>query len=156
MQIEIETVLNRGAVDLGDEPAGPRQCSAVKPDPLADRDKLVRRLARLLAATAADVEAELVRERRQAALERADDAGGDAGRMPVHAHHRAERLEPERMGEPAQQLVPAIVMDDRFADHRAEPRHPLGEPARDTSAMEGQVGASGTMSHEETAFRATI
>ncbi len=40
-------------------------------------------------------------ERRQPPLQRADHRRGDAARMPVHAHHGAERLEPERIGEPA-------------------------------------------------------
>ena len=59
VQIEIEAVLHRGAVDLGDEPARRGQRRAVEADALADRDQLVRRLARMLAAAAADVNAEL-------------------------------------------------------------------------------------------------
>ena len=78
--------------------------------------QFLRRLPRMSAAPAADVDAEFPGERRQAALQRADHAGGDAGRMPIHPHHGAERLEPERMRQPPQQLVAAIVMDDRLAD----------------------------------------
>ena len=77
--------------------------------------QLARRLARMPAAPAADVEAELARERREPALQRADDAGRDARGVPVHAHHGAERLEPERMGEAAQQFVAPVVMHDRLA-----------------------------------------
>ena len=77
VQIEIEAVLHRGAVDLGDQPAGARQRRAVEADPLADRRQLVRRLARMLAAAAADMQAEFARQRLEAALQRADDAGGD-------------------------------------------------------------------------------
>jgi len=61
----------------------------------------------MLAAAAADMDAELPLERPEPALERADDARGDAGGMPVHPHHGAEGLEPEGMCEPAQQLVAA-------------------------------------------------
>ena len=64
VQVELEAVLHRGAVDLGDEPARRGQRRAVEADPLADRDELVRRLPRMPAAPAADMEAELVRERR--------------------------------------------------------------------------------------------
>jgi hypothetical protein len=46
--------------------------------------------------------------------------------MPVHAHHGAERLEPERMGEPAQQFVTTVMMNDRFTDNRAKAAHPIG------------------------------
>ena len=147
VQVELEPVLHRGAVDLGDEPARRRQRGAVEADALADRHQLVRRLARMPAAPAADMEAELAGERRQPALQRADHAGGDAGRVPVHPHHRAERLEPERMGEPAQQLVAPVMVDDRLGDHRAEPRHALGEPRRHAAAMQRQVGAARPLRH---------
>ena len=68
VQIELEAVLHGGAVDLGDQPAGLGQRRAVEADPVADRDQLVRRLARMLAAAAADMDAEL---RRAAAAARA-------------------------------------------------------------------------------------
>ena len=142
VQIEIEAVLHRGAVDLGDEPAAPRQRRAVEADALADGDQFLRRLPRMRAAAAADMEAEFARERREAALQRADHAGGDAGGMPVHAHDGAERLEPEGMRQPAQEFVAAIVMDDRLGDDRAEPRHALAEPCRHPAAMKRQIGAA--------------
>ena len=59
VQVEIVAVLDRGAVDLGDQPARARQRLAVEPDAIADREKLVRRLARMIAAAAADMQAEL-------------------------------------------------------------------------------------------------
>src|SRR5207248_8642850 len=83
VQVEIEAVLNGGAVDLGDEPAGLRQPRAVEADPLANRDQLVRGLPRMPAAAAADMDAQLAAERRQPALQRADDAGGDPRGVPV-------------------------------------------------------------------------
>ena len=61
VQVEVEAVLHRRAVDLGDQPARLRQRRAVEADALADRDQLVRRLARMLAAPAADMDAELAR-----------------------------------------------------------------------------------------------
>ena len=59
VQIEIESVLHGGAVDLGDEPAGARQRRAVEADAFAERRQLLRRAARMLAAAAADVDAKL-------------------------------------------------------------------------------------------------
>ena len=142
VQIEVEPVLHRRAVDLGDKPARLGERRAVEPDPIADRDQLMRRLARVIAAAAADMDAELPGQRRQAALQRADDARGDAGGMPVHPHHRAERLEPEGMRQPAQQLVAAILEDDRLGDHRAEPGHAIAQPFRHAAAVKRQVGAA--------------
>src|ERR1700720_2414184 len=101
----------------------------------------------MLAAATAHMDAEFVGERSQAALEGADDAGGDAGRMPVHAHDGAERLEPERMRQPLQEFVAAIMVDDRLSDDGAERRHAGRKPRREASAVQRQVGASGSSCH---------
>jgi hypothetical protein len=45
VQIKIESVLHRSAVDLGDEPAGLCKRSPVESYPLADGGQLLRRLA---------------------------------------------------------------------------------------------------------------
>jgi len=92
--------MHGGAIDLGDQAACADQCGAVEANALAEQAQFVRRLPRLLATTAADVDSELIRQRPQAPLEGANDAGGDAGRMPIHAHHGAEGLEPEWMRKP--------------------------------------------------------
>src|SRR5215217_9290333 len=68
VQIEIETVLDRGAVDLGDEAAGADQWCAVEAEMIAEHPKLVRRLSRVLAAAAADMEAKFMLHRLQAAF----------------------------------------------------------------------------------------
>ena len=137
VQIKVEAVLDGGAVDLGDEAAGARQLGAVEADAFAEQTQFVRRLARMLAAAAADVDAEFVRRGAQAALQGADDAGGDAGRMPVHAHDGAERLEPERMRQPLQEFVAAVMVDDRLGDDGAERRHARRQPRRNASAVQG-------------------
>src|SRR4051812_32803102 len=147
VEIEIETVLNRGAVDLGDEPARLREGSAVDAGALADGDQLLRRLARMLAAPPAHMNAKLGAQRSEPALERAEHAGGDAGRVPVHPHHGAERLEPERMRKAPQEILAPVVMYDRLRDHRAEPRHARSQPWRHTAAMKRQVGASAASGH---------
>ena len=112
VQVEVEAVLHGGTVDLGDQPARLRQGGAVETDAFADCRQLVRRPPRMAAATAADMDAELVRQRCQPPLEGAQDAGGDPRGVPVHSHDGAEGLEPERVGEAAQELVAAVVVDD--------------------------------------------
>jgi hypothetical protein len=52
------------------------------------------------------------------------------------------------MRQAAQQLVAPVMVDDRLADHRAEPRHPIGQPLWDVAAMQRQIGASGFVSHQ--------
>ena len=79
VQVEIEAILHRGAVDLGHQAAGAGEGRGVDADAIAEGAQLVWRLARVLAASAADMDAELALQRREAALQRADDARGDAG-----------------------------------------------------------------------------
>jgi hypothetical protein len=38
-------------------------------------------------------------------------------------------------------------MHDGLRHDRAEPGHPIGQPLRDASAMQGKIGASGPSSH---------
>ncbi len=148
VQIEIKTILNGGAVDLRHEPAGVRERGTVEPDPLADRREFKRRLSRMLAAAAADMDSEFARQRLKAALQRADHARGDARGVPVHAHDGAERLKPERMGEATQQLVAAISVGDRLSNDGAEAGHAVREPQGHPAAMQRQIGASCSTGHE--------
>jgi hypothetical protein len=60
VQVEIETILHGGTVDLGDETAGLREFTAVEADPIPDRNEFARRLSRVSPAPAADVDAELL------------------------------------------------------------------------------------------------
>ena len=142
VQIEVESILDSGAVDLGHQPAHIGERGAVDPDPLADRRKFGWRLARLLAAPAADMDSELARQRLEAALERADHARGDPRGVPVHAHDRAKRLKPERVSKATQQLVAAVMVDDRLRDDRAEAGHAVREPRRHPPAVQRQIRAS--------------
>ena len=80
------------------------------------------------AAAAADVQAEFAVQRVKAALERPQQARGDSGGMPIHSHERAKRLKPERMRQAAEEFVAPVVVNDGFAEQRAEQRHPVGKP----------------------------
>jgi hypothetical protein len=51
------------------------------------------------------------------------------------------------MGETAQEFFAAIMMDDRFRDDRAEPRHALAEPSRHPAVVKGKIGAASPSSH---------
>jgi hypothetical protein len=64
-----------------------------------------------------------------------------------HSHHRAERLEPERMRQPLQEFIAAVVMDDGLANDGAKRRHPFGQPRRNTAAVKRKIGAAGTSGH---------
>src|ERR1700676_721796 len=90
VEVEIEAVLYGSVVDLGDQSARAGDSGAAEPDASAECLQFVGSLPGMLTSTAADVDAEFVRERPQPALEGANDAGGDSGRMPVHPHDRPE------------------------------------------------------------------
>src|SRR5215213_2732796 len=70
VQVQIEPVLHRSAVDLRDQAAGIGQCAAVEPDSLSDRKGFSRCLPGMLAPSTADVDAKFASERRQAAFQR--------------------------------------------------------------------------------------
>jgi hypothetical protein len=68
VEIEIKPILDRRTVDLGNQPTRPGECRAIETDPITDRDKLMRRLARDTAAPTANMDAELTRQGCQTAL----------------------------------------------------------------------------------------
>src|SRR5690349_1948070 len=105
MEIQIESVLNRGAVDLGDQPACPCQRHRIQSRLLADLYELVRGASRVPPASTANIQPKLTLYRREAALERADHTGCDSRGVPVHSHDCTERLEPEGMCQATQHLV---------------------------------------------------
>ena len=102
------------------QPARFGERGSVESDAVSDRYELVRRPPRMFATAAANVDAELLLQRRQAPLQCTDHTGGDAGRMPVHAHDGAETC------------------------------HAVGEPFRNLPAMQREVGASRPSSHKFT------
>src|SRR5207237_1943103 len=120
---------------------------AVHAAALAEGDQLRRRAPRMPPPAAAHGEAQLLLAPGQAALERAEHAGGDARGMPIHPQHATQRLEPERMRQPAQDSVRAFVQYERLDDDGAEPRHALRQPGRNAAAVEREIGAAGAGTH---------
>jgi len=116
---------------------------AVEARSAGDRSQFVGRVAGMPPAAAAEVQAEFVRSRIHAAFQRADDRGRDAGGMPVHAHHAAERLEPERVAQAGQQFGRSVMVEDAFDDGGTELGHPIGQPRGHTAAVERKIGVSG-------------
>jgi hypothetical protein len=51
------------------------------------------------------------------------------------------------VGEAAEQLVAAIMVDDRFGHHCAEAGHALAEPSRYAAAVQREIGAAGSFCH---------
>ena len=109
--------------------------------------QFVRCLSGMLASAAADVDTKFIRERLQPALEGADDAGRDAGRVPIHPHDCTEGLEPERMRQPLKEFVSAVMVDDRLSDDRAERGHARGQPGRYAPAVQRKNCRPGASCH---------
>ena len=112
----------------------------IEAEPLAEVTQFVGRAPRLPSAAAAHEESELVRARIEPALERAHHRRGDAGGVPVHPHHRTERLEPEGIAEAGEERTAPVVVDDGLHDAGAEPLHAARQPGRHASAVERQIG----------------
>src|SRR6186713_718841 len=70
VQVDLKAVAHRVVVDASGEAAGSHEGVAVETRAIRDLSKFVRRLTRLSAATAADINPELVRPRIQPALQR--------------------------------------------------------------------------------------
>ena len=136
VQIQIEPVLHRCAVDFGNQLAGPRQGRSVQPGLFANTDQFIRRLARLCAFAAANMKSQFVLDRTKSALERAEHAGRDAGRVPVHTHDRTKRLKPEWMCEASQHFITTVVMHDRFNNHATQGSHACRKPWRNATSVQ--------------------
>ena len=90
----------------------------------------------MLAAATTNMESKFMLKRGQAALEGADHACRDARRMPVHSHHDAKSLKPKRIGEPSQQFVASVMVNDGFRHDGAKTAHARGKPIWDLAVVE--------------------
>ena len=144
VQVNLKPVRDRVVVYPRGQPAGPNELGTVDARPVGDGSELIGRAARLLPASAADVQAELGGTRIQAALEGAHDRGRDPRRVPVHPHDGAERLEPEWIAEPREELRRTIVVNHALGDGRAERRHALGQPLRHAPAVQRKISDAGS------------
>ncbi len=59
------------------------------------------------------------------------------------------------MRQAAQQLITAILENDRLGDHRAEPGHAIAQPFGYATAVERQIGAAGASPHQRAPVVAT-
>ena len=102
VQIELKPIRNCIVVDFCSQAAGPRQRIATHPRNVRERAKLLRRLPRLFATPAANVDPQLMRPRIEPTFQRAHDRSRNSRRMPIHPHHATKRLEPERIAQARQ------------------------------------------------------
>jgi hypothetical protein len=65
--------------------------------------------------------------------------------MPVHPHHRAKGLKPERIAEAGQERRAPVVMDDALGDRRAERRHARRQPRWHPAAVQREIGNAGAL-----------
>src|SRR5207244_3604880 len=122
------------------ESAGADEFLAIEAALLRHGAQFARRVARVPSPAAAQINPELMRPRVQAALERAEHAGGDPRRMPVHPHHAPQRLKPEGVAQTREELGSPVMMKNALHDRGAELRHALGQPWRYASAMQRKIG----------------
>src|SRR5580704_2569156 len=97
----------------------------------------------MFTAPSANVDTELVRSRVEAAFQRAHHRRRDARRVPIHAHHRTESLEPEGITQTREQLGRAVMEKNALGDRGAEACHAVGQPAGDASTVERKIGVAG-------------
>jgi hypothetical protein len=68
--------------------------------------------------------------------------------MPIHSHHSAERLKPERMRQPLQEFIAAVMMDDGLAHNGAKRGHAARQPRRNTPAVKRKIRAACPSCHD--------
>ena len=147
MKIQIETVLNRGAVNLGNQPAGAHEILSVNSYAVAQHVQFIRRSAGMTTAATANIDPKFVANGLEAAFQSTDDARCDARGMPVHAHDCAKGLEPKRVRQPTKKFIATIVLNDRLTDYGAQRGHARRQPWRYTPVVEGKVSAAAAACH---------
>ena len=145
VQVDLEAVGNRVVVYSGGQPARADQGFAVEAGTFSELSQFARRLPRGAPTAAADEYAQLVRPRVEPTFQRSDNGCRDAGRMPIHSHDRAERLEPEGIAQPAEKGRVAVVRQHALADRRPQRGHPRGQPLRHAPAMKRKIGDTRTL-----------
>lgn len=60
--------------------------------------------------------------------------------MPIEPEHAAERLEPERIGQPAQRLGRSVLGNDVREHFTGEENHPIEQPGGRFAAVQREVG----------------
>jgi len=120
VQIKLEAVGDGVVVNPRGQATDAGELVAIEASTRSDCAQLVRRLNGVTAAPAAHCKAKFPGPRVEAALKRTHNRGGNARRMPIHAHDGAERLKPEGVAEPRKKLVRAIGEDDVLDDRSAE------------------------------------
>lgn len=140
MQVELKAVGNGVVVHARGEPAGAGQFIAIQPGSAGEFTEFIGRSLRVPAASAADGKAQLGETRIEPALERSHNGGGDAGRVPIHPHHAAQSLKPERIAQACEELRWPIEQNNLFGDGSSKQRHALSQPWRNMPAMEREIG----------------
>ena len=133
MQVDLKAVGDRVVVDARGQPAGAHQRVAVEAGRVGDR----RAVRRACCANACRGRRRRRRRARAARglsprLQRAHHRRRDAGGVPVHAHHAAECLEPERIAQSREERRATVVMRarSRRSRCRASPSAWPATPAR--------------------------
>ena len=143
MQVKLEAIGDGIVIDTGGETAGSSKVVTVQTGAAGEVKEFVGRALRVFAASSANGDSQLGESRVKPPLQCAHHRGGDTGGMPVHAHDAAKRLEPEGIADPRQEFMGTIGLNDTLDDGSTELGHALGEPRRDTSAVQGEIGGAG-------------
>ena len=99
VQVDLKAVGDGVVVDTRGEPAGTHESFPVEAASIPEQAQFGWSVSGKPAAASANVDSELVSFRCEAALQRAHHGRRDARGVPVHSHHRAQRLKPERIAE---------------------------------------------------------
>lgn len=145
MQVELKSIGDGVVVYASGEAADAGEGVSVKTGNACEGAEFVGSALRMAAAASADGKAEVGETGIQSVFECSHDRRCYAGRMPVHAHHAAQRLKPKGIAEAGKEFRGAVSIEYVLGNGGAEQGHAFGEPGGHTPAVEGKIGRAGAL-----------
>src|ERR1035438_4586402 len=116
MEVELKTIRNRVIVHPRREPTRACQRISIEPGLQRKRSQFIWRANRMPSTSSADHQAKLREAWIHTALQCAQNRRCDAGRVPVHTHHRAVCLKPEWITQSREEARLPVVKNDLLGD----------------------------------------
>ena len=135
MVVKLVPILHSSAVDFGGLAARIQKWAGIDSQLIAPFTNFERSLTGRRTLTPLGVNAEFVFDTTEALLERTGHRGGHSAGMPVETEDTAECLEPERIGQAAEQLVGTAIEYDVCGNFARKLRHPREEPCWGSAGM---------------------
>ncbi len=141
--VDLVTVLNGGAIDLGRRAACRDERIGTAARPLAPGGDLVRRAPGGGALPAGDEEPQSLFAAPETFLDRSARRRRESAGVPIEAEDATERLEPVRIAEAPEEAVRSLLENDELGHLCCELGHSHEQPTRRVSGVQRKIGGPG-------------